>query len=258
MIGVFGGSGFYQLLTEARSEDLTTPYGPPSSPPMVGSVEGTEVAFIARHGTNHEFPPHLIPYRANLWAMRELGVGRIIAPTAVGSIYSEYAPGEFVIPDQLVDRTWGRAHTFFEGPETHHIPFADPYCPDLRSKAAAAVRATVGVVHDGGTTVVVQGPRFSTRAESTAFADSGWHLLNMTQLPEAALARELGICYANIAVVTDYDVGVPGEVPPVTHEEVLERFAEALGTLRTILFRLVPEADGPRSLPCDCAAGAPA
>ncbi len=257
MIGVFGGSGFYELLADARSVDLPTPYGPPSAPPMVGSVEGTEVAFIARHGTNHEFPPHLIPYRANLWAMRELGVGRIIAPTAVGSIYPDFAPGQFVIPDQLIDRTWGRAHTFFEGPETHHIPFADPYCPDLRCKAAAAVRAVVGVVHEGATTVVVQGPRFSTRAESAAFADTGWHLLNMTQLPEAALARELGICYANIAVVTDYDVGVPGEVSPVTHDEVLHRFGEALDTLRDILFQLAPDADGARSLPCDCAAGAP-
>ena len=257
MIGVFGGSGFYELLADARPVEVDTPFGAPASPAMVGSIDGTEVAFMPRHGVNHEFPPHRIPYRANVWAMNELGVTRIVAPTAVGSIYPDYAPGEFVVPDQLVDRTWGRSGTFYDGPQTHHIAFADPYCPDLRQRAAEAVTAVTGSVHEGGTTVVVQGPRFSTRAESASYAAAGWHLLNMTQLPEAALARELGICYANIAVVTDYDVGVPGDVAPVTHDEVLERFGQALATLRRILTVLAPAVDGDRRLKCDCRDGVP-
>lgn len=255
MIGVFGGSGFYELLDDARPVDVDTPYGLPASPAMVGAIEGVEVAFIPRHGRNHEFPPHRIPYRANLWAMRQLGVERIIAPTAVGSIFPDYAPGQFVVPDQLIDRTWGRESTFFDGPDTQHIAFADPYCPELRTTAARAVRTVTGAVHEGGTTVVVQGPRFSTRAESASFVAAGWHLLNMTQLPEAALARELGICYANIAVVTDYDVGVPGEVPPVTHDEVLRKFGEALDTLRDILAVLIPGAAVQRR--CECATASP-
>ena len=224
---------------------------------MVGSVSGVEVVFIPRHGIHHEYPPHQIPYRANIWAMRELGVERIIAPTAVGSILPEYAPGQFVIPDQLVDRTWGRANTFFDGPETRHIAFADPYCPELRARAADAIRNLTGSVHEGGTTVVVQGPRFSTRAESASFAAAGWHLVNMTQLPEAALARELGLCYVNIAVVTDYDVGVPGKITPVTHEDVLLRFGEALETLRGILAAMIPTAADSRITECECATGPP-
>jgi 5'-methylthioadenosine phosphorylase len=256
MIGVFGGSGFYELLSDARPVEASTPFGSPAAPVTVSSIGSTEVAFMPRHGTDHEFPPHRIPYRANLLAMQSLGVERIIAPTAVGSIYSDFAPGQFVVPDQLVDRTWGRESTFFDGPDTRHIPFADPYCPELRAGAAHAVRTVTGSVHEGGTTVVVQGPRFSTRAESASYAAAGWHLLNMTQLPEAALARELGICYANIAVVTDYDVGVPGDVPPVTHDEVLLRFGQALDTLRDILTRLIPIAAGKRSMPCDCLSGA--
>ena len=257
MIGVFGGSGFYELLADARPVNVDTPYGAPASPAMVGSIAGTDVAFMPRHGVNHEFPPHGIPYRANVWAMNELGVTRIMAPTAVGSIYPAYAPGEFVVPDQLVDRTWGRPGTFYDGPTTHHIAFADPYCPELRRRAMNAVEAVTGSVHDGGTTVVVQGPRFSTRAESSSYAAAGWHLLNMTQLPEAALARELGICYANIAVVTDYDVGVPGDIAPVTHGEVLDKFGRALGTLREILTVLVPSVEGDRLMPCDCRNGIP-
>jgi 5'-methylthioadenosine phosphorylase len=257
MIGVYGGSGFYELLDGAEETEYETPYGPPSAPITTGEIEGTAVAFLPRHGRNHEFPPHHIPYRANAWAMRRIGVTRIVAPSAVGSIHPEYAPGHFVVPDQLVDRTWGRGHTFFDGPGVHHIAFADPYCPELRPLAVQAIAGAGATGHDGGTTVVVQGPRFSTRAESAWFASNGWHLLNMTQIPEASLARELGLCYVNIAVVTDYDVGVPGEVAPVTHDEVLARFAESLETLREILRLLVPAAaHAPRD--CGCASAAPA
>lgn len=257
MLGVFGGSGFYELLSDANEVEVKTPYGAPAASITIGSTSGIDVAFMPRHGVDHQFPPHRIPYRANVWAMRELGVDRIIAPTAVGSVFPDYAPGQFVVPDQLVDRTWGRDHTFFEGPATHHIAFADPYCPELRSIAAKAVREVTGAVHEGGTTVVVQGPRFSTRAESASFAAAGWHLLNMTQQPEASLSRELGICYANIAVVTDYDVGVPGDLKPVTHGEVLRRFGEALDTLRGILITLIPLAAATGQTACECAEGVP-
>ncbi len=252
MIGIIGGSGFYDFIAGAAEREVATPYGAPSAPPAVGTVEGVEVAFIPRHGRRHEYPPHLVPYRANLWAMRELGVERIVGPSAVGSLVRAMAPGHFVVCDQLVDRTSGRAATFFDGPEVVHVSFADPYCAELRPLAVAAGREAGVETHDGGTVVVIQGPRFSTRAESRFFAAQGWHLLNMTQFPEAYLARELEICYATICVVTDYDVGVEGEIPPVTHAEVLARFAETIGELKQALRVLIPRAAGtPRA--CECA-----
>jgi len=251
MIGVFGGTGFYEFLDGGAERQLPTPYGWPSASPMVGSVGGVEVAFIPRHGRNHEFPPHRVPYRANLWAMKELGVDRIIGPCAVGSLTVGYEPGHLAIPDQLVDRTYGREWTFFGDVETKHISFADPYCPELRPLALEAGREAGATVHDGGTTVVVQGPRFSTRAESRWYANAGWQLINMTQLPEASLARELEICYVNIAVVTDYDVGVEGEIEPVTHAQVVARFNAGLDVLREGIKRLIPGAvETPRLCPC--------
>ncbi len=252
MIGIFGGSGFYDFLAGAREQPVTTPYGAPSATPAVGTVDGTEVAFIPRHGRRHEFPPHLVPYRANLWAMRELGVERIVGPSAVGSLTMDMAPGHFVVSDQLVDRTSGRPVTFFDGPEVAHVSFADPYCAELRPLAVAAGRAAGVETHDGGTVVVIQGPRFSTRAESRFYAAQGWELVNMTQFPEAFLARELELCYATICVVTDYDVGVEGEIAPVTHTEVLARFRESIGGLKQALRELIPRAAGtPRR--CECA-----
>jgi 5'-methylthioadenosine phosphorylase len=203
MLGVIGGSGFYSFFgPDARSISLDTPYGAPSAAITVGTVGGHEVAFLPRHGVRHEFSPHTVPYRANMWAMRALGVRRIFAPCAVGSLDPALGPGAMVVPDQLVDRTRGRADTYFDEGGIH-VGFADPYCPALRAAAAE-----LPDVVDGGTMVVIQGPRFSTRAESRWFADQGFTLVNMTGYPEAVLARELEICYAAIALVTDLDAGV--------------------------------------------------
>ena len=203
MLGVIGGSGFYTFFgSDARSVSLDTPYGAPSAPITVGTVGAHEVAFLPRHGVNHEFSPHTVPYRANMWALRALGVRRIFAPCAVGSLTPDLGPGSMVVPDQLVDRTSARADTFFDSGGIH-VGFADPYCPTLR----AGVTDLPGVI-DGGTMVVIQGPRFSTRAESRWFASQGFTLVNMTGYPEAVLARELEMCYAAIALVTDLDAGV--------------------------------------------------
>ena len=174
----------------------------PSAPITVGTVGDHEVAFLPRHGVSHEFSPHTVPYRANMWALRALGVRRIFGPCAVGSLTTELGPGAMVVPDQLVDRTQARADTYFDSGGIH-VGFADPYCPTLR----AAVTGLPGVV-DGGTMVVIQGPRFSTRAESRWFASQGFTLVNMTGYPEAVLARELEMCYAAIALVTDLDAGI--------------------------------------------------
>ena len=203
MLGVIGGSGFYTFFgSNARTISLDTPYGAPSAPITVGTVGEHEVAFLPRHGVKHEFSPHTVPYRANMWALRALGVRRIFGPCAVGSLTPELGPGAMVVPDQLVDRTTGRDDTYFDSGGIH-VGFADPYCPTLRAAAADLP----GVV-DGGTMVVIQGPRFSTRAESRWFASQGFTLVNMTGYPEAVLARELEMCYAAIALVTDLDAGI--------------------------------------------------
>ncbi|MFQ5967340.1 MAG: S-methyl-5'-thioadenosine phosphorylase [Acidimicrobiia bacterium] len=251
VIGVFGGTGFYEFLEEAQEVKVDTPYGQPSAPATVGQIGEVDVVFIPRHGRRHEFPPHLVPYRANAWAFRELGVDRIIGPCAAGSLTPSYEPGHFVVADQLVDRTHGRDSTFFDDIETKHISFADPYCPELRPLAIAAAREAGATVHERGTDVIVQGPRFSTRAESQWYARAGWELINMTQLPEASLARELEICYVNVAVITDYDVGVEGEIEPVTHRQVIEGFKASLGTLRQTIRNFVgPASQTPRNCPC--------
>jgi len=203
MLGVIGGSGFYSFFgPDARSVNLDTPYGAPSGAITIGTVGRHEVAFLPRHGAQHEFSPHTVPYRANMWALRALGVRRVFGPCAVGSLTPELGPGSMVVSDQLVDRTSGRAATYFDSGGIH-VSFADPYCPDLRRAAGELP----GVV-DGGTMVVIEGPRFSTRAESQWYARQGFTLINMTGYPEAVLARELEICYAAIALVTDLDAGV--------------------------------------------------
>jgi 5'-methylthioadenosine phosphorylase len=247
---VFGGSGFYSLLDDVREVGVDTPYGEPSAPVTVGTVKGRPVAFIPRHGVKHQFPPHVLPYRANLWAFKELGVERVIGPCAVGSLQPHIKPGSFVVGHQLVDRTWGRPSTFYDGPVTTHISFADPYCPTVRAVAIEQGKALGLALHDRGTVVVIQGPRFSTRAESADYARQGWEVINMTQHPEAALARELEMCYGNISVVTDYDVGVAGEVEAVTHEEVIRVFQENIGRLRDLLFRMIAAVPEERDCPC--------
>lgn len=256
-IGIFGGSGLYQLLEEAREVRVETPYGPPSDSLWLGEVSGRPVAFMPRHGRDHSIPPHRINFRANLHAMRQANVGRILAPCAVGSLRAEIAPGHVVIPTQFVDRTWGRSDTYWDGPSVQHVSAADPYCPELGDQAAVAARRQGAAVHEGETLVVVQGPRFSTRAESRWFSGQGWGVIGMTGYPEAILARELGLCYAAIALVTDYDAGLEGSsaVAPVTHEQVLRVFAENIGRVRQILLDLVEHL--PAKASCTCATTRP-
>jgi 5'-methylthioadenosine phosphorylase len=239
-LGVFGGSGFYSFLDDVEEVEVETPYGKPSGPLVVGEVGGRRVAFLPRHGRAHELPPHRIPYRANVWAMRELGVRRLIGPCASGALKPELKLGEFVVCDQFVDRTSGRADTFYDGPETTHVSAADPYCPDLR-RLLVETAGELGIrARDGGTVVVVQGPRFSTRAESRWFQEMGWDVINMTAYPEGYLARELQLCYANVSMVTDHDVGTVG-TEPVSHDLVLRVFAENNDRLRALLFAVIPK-----------------
>jgi len=241
-VGVFGGSGFYRFLEDVETYTIETPYGPPSAPVAIGDIGGHRVAFLPRHGTRHELPPHRIAYRANAWAMHELGVRAIVAPCAAGSLQAHIHPGELVVVDQLVDRTWGRADTFFDGPDVQHVAFADPYNADLRATLVASAHDLGLAVHDGGTMVVVQGPRFSTRAESRWFSSMGWEVINMTGHPEAVLAAELRIPYAAVALITDYDAGLEGidGIEPVTQEMVFSFFEGNIERVRALLFEAIP------------------
>jgi 5'-methylthioadenosine phosphorylase len=236
-IGVIGGSGFYEFLTDAEEVPVETPFGQPSESVLVGEVAGRRVAFLPRHGKDHRFPPHRIPYRANLWALRALGVRRILAPSAVGSLTASYGPGTLVIPDQLVDRTSGRAQTFYDEYAVH-VPFADPYCPSGRAHAVEAARKNGWVPASTGTLVVIDGPRFSTRAESRWYAAQGWTLVGMTGHPEAVLARELALCYTTLALVTDTDAGVD-EGDGVTQAEVFEVFGKNMARLRDLVAKVI-------------------
>ena len=240
MIGVFGGSGFYSFLEDVEEIEIDTPYGKPSAPLAVGEVAGTRVAFLPRHGRHHELPPHRVPFRANVWALREAGVRRIIGPCASGALTRELERGAFVVCDQYVDRTRGRADTFYDGPETTHVSAADPFCPDLRRLLVETADELGVPVRDGGTVVVVQGPRFSTRAESRWFQSAGWEAINMTAYPECHLARELELCYATIAMVTDYDVGVEGE-EAVSAAQVVQVLRENNERLRDLLLAVIPK-----------------
>ncbi len=235
---------------------MQTPFGPPSARLAVGDLGGRRVAFLARHGVNHEVPAHRVNYRANLWALRRLGVRRVLAPCSVGSLQPEIKPGDFVVCDQLVDRTRGRADTFFDGPTVAHVSFADPYCPELRQVAVAAARAEGVAVHERGTVVVIQGPRFSTRAESRWFSAAGWDVVNMTQYPEAALARELGMCFSGIALATDYDAGLEGTdgVEAVTIETVFKVLADNVERVKGVLRAMVAAVGAQPA--CGCATGA--
>jgi 5'-methylthioadenosine phosphorylase len=239
MIGIFGGSGFYSFLDDVQEMPLATPYGPPSAPVAIGRIDGTEVAFMPRHGPEHALPPHRINYRANIWAMREVGVRRIIGPCACGSLRRELEPGMFVICDQFVDRTHARESTFYDGPQTTHVSAADPYCSDLSAILVAAAREEGIPVVEGGTVVIIQGPRFSSRAESRWYSKSGFDVVNMTQYPECWLARELELCYANISLVTDYDAGMEGAAA-VSADAAFSVFGDNLDRLRALFARTVP------------------
>lgn len=248
-IGVFGGSGFYELLDNPQEYKVDTPYGAPSSPVMHGEIGGRSVAFLPRHGTSHQYPPHVINFRANLWAMKELGVERIVGPNACGSLQAHVEPGHFVICDQFVDRTSGRADTFYDGPIVTHVSSADPYCPTMRQVAIESAEKVGVTAHPTGTVVVIQGPRFSTRAESKWFAAQGWEVINMTQYPECFLARELEICYCNISLITDYDAGT-ADAPPVTNEEVIKVFGENNAKVKDLLYTMIPALPSQRDCLC--------
>jgi 5'-methylthioadenosine phosphorylase len=252
-VGVFGGSGFYSFLDGAQEIKVDTPYGEPSDVVTLAEIAGRRVAFLPRHGRTHRLPPHRINYRANAWAMKSLGVGWLFGPCAAGSLQRHVRQGDFVVCDQFVDRTWGRGDTFADGPIVTHIAGAEPYCPTLRSLLVRTARSLDIAVHDGGTVVVIQGPRFSTRAESRWFRNQGWEVINMTNYPEVVLARELEMCYVNVSLITDYDVGVEGDpgVEPVTHDTVLRVLQENNDKLRRLLLAAIEQLPATRA--CSCA-----
>jgi len=245
-VAVIGGSGFYTFLENPQQIEVDTPYGKPSAPISVGTVEGRAVAFLPRHGPHHEFPAHRVPYRANLWALRSIGVRQILAPCAVGGLQVEHGPGTFVVPDQLVDRTTGRVQTYYDSGAVH-VSFADPYCSRLRGHLLDGLADQEPV--DGGAMVVIEGPRFSTRAESRWYADQGWAVVNMTGHPEAVLARELALCYATVALVTDHDAGVD-EASAVSMDAVFEVFRSHTGTLKSVLADVVAGLGADRDCAC--------
>lgn len=240
-IGVFGGSGFYSLIEGVKEIQMDTPYGKPSDDIAIARIHGKDVAFLPRHGKDHKFPPHKIPYRANIHAMKQLGVKVLIAPCSCGSLQKNIKPGDVVVTDQFVDRTYGRESTFFDGPMVKHISSADPYDEALRGIAIETARDLGIPVHEKGTIVVIQGPRFSTKAESKWFTDMGWDVINMTQFPEGYLAIEQEIPIVNVALVTDYDAGLVAEenIKPVTMDEVLKVFEENIENVKSLIYKMI-------------------
>lgn len=251
-IGIIGGSGFYSFFRGAERVEVPTPFGEPSGAVTIGEVAGRRVAFLPRHGERHQYPPHRVNYPANLWALRSVGVRQVLAPCAVGSLQPDLIPGTFVVPDQVADRTWGRAHTVYGDVGTVvHAAFANPYCPGGRAALLGSASGETPLI-DGGTLVVINGPRFSTRAESEWHAAQGWSVVGMTGMPEASLARELAMCYSTVCCVTDMDAGLEGEAG-VTHASVLEVFADNIERLKAMLQRtiaLMPDAAA--SADCAC------
>jgi len=252
-IGIIGGSGFYEFIENGQEMAIDTKWGRPSDNIVIGAIEGKRVAFLPRHGKKHIFPPHQVPYQANIEALKKVGVKYIIAPSSCGSLQAKIKPGDFVICDQFVDRTYGREDTYYHGPEVIHIIGADPYCQSLRKIAVKACQSLKIPCHEKGTAVVINGPRFSTRAESAWFTKMGWDVVNMTQYPEVVLAKEQDMHYVNISLATDYDAGVVAEenLPPVNIEEVLTTFKNNIERVRGLIKEII------RNLPldnldCDC------
>jgi 5'-methylthioadenosine phosphorylase len=240
-IGVIGGSGFYSLLENVREVTVETPYGSPSDSVHIAEIGDRNVAFLPRHGRKHTIPPHKINYRANIWALKSLGVRYLISPCAAGSLQAHVKPEHFVVCDQYVDRTRGRADTFYEGPEVYHVSPADPYCPHLRRLAIEVIKEHGITVHERGTMVVINGPRFSTKAESKWFSAQGWEVISMTQYPEAYLALEQAMAVVNISLITDYDCGLfaEGVVEPVTADEVFRVFQKNAQRIKAVVLELV-------------------
>ncbi|NHN55636.1 S-methyl-5'-thioadenosine phosphorylase [Calidifontibacter sp. DB0510] len=253
-LGVIGGSGFYSFLDDPRTVSVDTPFGAPSDDLQIGTVAGRQVAFLARHGQGHRYPPHRINYRANLWALRSVGVRQVLAPCAVGSLRPELTPGTIVVPDQVVDRTSGRPHTVYDEPgPVVHVGFADPYCPRGRAAVLGTPSPQLQVV-DRGTLVVINGPRFSSRAESQWHQAAGWAVVGMTGMPEASIARELAMCLTTMCVVTDHDAGVEGEAG-VTHAEVMRTFGRSIDALKSWLGEVIgamPPPQDDATADCSC------
>ncbi len=252
-VGVIGGSGLYDpgIVEDPVEVWVSTPYGKPSDAITVGRVGEVSVAFLPRHGRGHTLPPHRVNYRANIWALKALGVKWVISVSAVGSLREDYRPGDFVVPDQFIDMTKCRPYTFYDGPVTVHVSMADPFCEDLRSRIIAATRGLGYPIHDRGTYVCIEGPRFSTRAESRVWRDVfKADIVGMTLVPEVNLACEAELCYATLAMVTDYDVWAER---PVTAAEVEKIMAENVKRAREILARLIPSLTGdPDPGKCSC------
>ena len=251
-IGVFGGSGFYNFLENIEEIRVETPYGMPSDNLFIGQIGSHKVAFMPRHGRNHTILPHLINYRANVWAMKSIGVERVISPCAAGSLQKHVAPGDFVICDQFVDWTDGRKSTFFEGPIVTHPSPANLYCPELRELAVKTAKQEGITVHKTGTVIVINGPRFSTKAESKFFTNQGWEVINMSAFPESYLVKEMDMCPLNISLITDYDAGLVGDVAPVSHHDVMQVFNSNLEKLKRLLFSMIENIPHNREI-CTCA-----
>lgn len=250
-LAILGGSGLYDMtgLTDTTENDLETPFGKPSAPIIIGTLEGKRIAFLARHGIGHHIMPTDIPYRANIYALKALGVERIISINACGSLRDDYAPGSIVIPDQIFDNTRGRARTFFGEGLVAHIGTADPFCPELSAVLKTAATGTGATVHNGGAFIVIEGPSFSTKAESNVFRSWGMSIIGMTAAPEAFLAREAEMCYAVMAHVTDYDVWHVSE-EPVTVEMVIQTLQKNTEAAQAAISRLA--ASLPEELSCTC------
>ncbi len=251
-IGIIGGSGFYDLASNLKERRVETPYGPPSDKIVLGKIGTKKIAFLPRHNRAHDIPPHQINYRANIWALKDLGVSRIITSHAVGSLQKNIKPGDFVILDQFVDRTKGRADTFYDGQIATHVSTAFPYCSQLRNLAIKTAESLKIPVHDKGTVVVIQGPRFSTAAESAWFTEMDWEVINMTAYPEAALVREKEICYCAIAIATDYDSGLvaKGEVKPVSVDQIIKVFRKNITKAKKLILKMIES--WPQKATCDC------
>ncbi len=250
-VGVIGGSGFYQMdgLADIEERRIETPFGPTSDPIVLGSLDGVRMAFVARHGVGHRIIPSEVPYQANIWALRSLGVERIIAINAVGSMREEMAPGQFVVPDQLIDHTQGRAGTFFGRGLVAHIAFDQPFCSELSNMVAGAAQSAGATVHRGGTYVAVDGPAFSTKAETGLYRSWGISIIGMTTLPEAKLAREAEICYATLAYVTDYDTWHE-EHEPVTADMIIRMILKSVTAARDAVRDVVRRLPAERSCAC--------
>ncbi len=250
-IGVIGGSGLYEMegLEGIQEVRVKTPFGEPSDSIIVGTLAGRGVAFLPRHGRGHRISPSELPVQANIYALKSLGVERIISISAVGSLKEELRPLDLVIPDQLIDRTKSRVNSFFGDGLVAHVAFADPFCPVLREALYRKASEVAGRVHSGGTYVVMEGPLFSTRAESFLYRSWGASIIGMTALPEAKLAREAEICYATIACVTDYDCWHETE-RSVTVEMIVANLLRNVATSKEILARTIPVIPQTRSCPC--------